>query len=328
MPEVTKRERLEAALNGELLDRPPVVLWRHFPVDDQEPEALAASTALFQSAFDFDFVKVTPASSFCLLGWGVEDEWRGNPEGTREYTNHPIKHPAQWRELRPLDPANGSLEAQRQCLLRLRELLGPGIPFIQTVLSPLAQAKNLAGGEQLMAQILDAPSAVLDGLRVIAQTTASWVERLAETGIAGIFYAVQHASNQYFDREGYRTFGEPFDLGILEQAEQYWLNVLHLHGGAIHFDLAGRYPVQVVNWHDRETAPDLAAGKRGSGIAVCGGVRRETLLLGTPGSVQAEALESLSLAGKAGVILGTGCVTPVHAPRSNLQALRDAVNFA
>ncbi len=106
------------------------------------------------------------------------------------------------------------------------------------------------------------------------------------------------------------------------------MNVLHLHGADIHFELASRYPVQVVNWHDRETAPDLEAGRRRSGIAVCGGVRRETLVLGTPGSVRAEAAESFASAGRAGVILGTGCVTPVLAPRVNIQALRDAVNFA
>ncbi len=216
MADVKKRERLEAALRGELLDRPPVALWRHFPVDDQEPESLAVSTALYQEAFDFDFVKVTPASSFCLLDWGVEDAWRGNPEGTREYTHRPIEHAAQWRELRPLDPSSGSLEAQRQCLLQLRDLLGSETPFIQTVFSPLAQAKNLAGGERLMAHIRDDPDAVLAGLGVISQTTASWVDGLRETGIAGIFYAVQHASNRYFDPEGYHTFGEPFDLQILE----------------------------------------------------------------------------------------------------------------
>ena len=33
----THRERIQAALQGELIDRAPVALWRHFPVDDQGP---------------------------------------------------------------------------------------------------------------------------------------------------------------------------------------------------------------------------------------------------------------------------------------------------
>jgi uroporphyrinogen decarboxylase len=57
----TKRERLKAALAGEVADRPPFALWRHFPVDDQSPDALTASVLVFQREFDCDFIKVTPA---------------------------------------------------------------------------------------------------------------------------------------------------------------------------------------------------------------------------------------------------------------------------
>ncbi len=328
MTEVTKRERLAAAIQGEYLDRPPVALWRHFPVDDQAPETLAESSVLFQLACDFDFVKVTPASSFCLLDWGVQDEWRGNSEGTRDYTHRPIQDPSQWFELHPLDPGAGALDAQRRCLTMLRERLDPDIPLIQTIFSPLAQAKNLAGGERLISHLHQEPDAVLTGLQAICDTTSAWVSELAETGIDGIFFAVQHASFRYFDQAGYRKFGEPFDMPILESAGSFWLNVLHLHGSDIHFDLAERYPVQVVNWHDREVAPDLAQGASKVRGAVCGGVNRETLVFGTPDDVRAEAAESFSAAGSRGIILGTGCVTPIIAPRANLQAFRDSVNFA
>ena len=51
-----KRERLQAAIKGEPVDRVPVALWRHFPVDDQRPEDLAAATIEFQTQYDFDFV--------------------------------------------------------------------------------------------------------------------------------------------------------------------------------------------------------------------------------------------------------------------------------
>ena len=88
MSTMTKRERLEAAIRGEATDRVPVALWRHFPGDDYRPEDLAASTVGFQRRYDFDFVKVTPASSFSVADWGVRDEWRGNEEGTRVYTHY------------------------------------------------------------------------------------------------------------------------------------------------------------------------------------------------------------------------------------------------
>ncbi|MBM3144322.1 MAG: uroporphyrinogen decarboxylase, partial [Chloroflexi bacterium] len=80
MTALTHRQRLEICLSGEKPDRPPVALWRHFPVDDQTPEGLAAATLNYQRLYDFDFVKITPASSFCLVDWGSRDEWRGAAE--------------------------------------------------------------------------------------------------------------------------------------------------------------------------------------------------------------------------------------------------------
>ncbi|RPI91915.1 MAG: uroporphyrinogen decarboxylase, partial [Chloroflexi bacterium] len=89
----THKERIQACLNDEILERPPVALWRHFPVDDQDPKSLADATLHFQRTYDFDLVKVTPASSFCAKDWGVEDEWIGHTEGTRGYTKRIIHDP-------------------------------------------------------------------------------------------------------------------------------------------------------------------------------------------------------------------------------------------
>src|SRR5512139_3595706 len=98
------RQRLESVLAGSQPDRVPVALWRHFPVDDQSPGRLAAATVDFQNTFDFDLVKVTPASSFCIKDWGVQDEWHGAPEGTRAYTARAIQQPEDWQKLPALDP--------------------------------------------------------------------------------------------------------------------------------------------------------------------------------------------------------------------------------
>src|SRR5206468_3778376 len=76
---MNKRERLQATIAGEPVDRVAVALWRHFPVDDQDPEAFATATLEFQHQYDWDLVKVTPSSSFCLSDWGVIDAWRGDP---------------------------------------------------------------------------------------------------------------------------------------------------------------------------------------------------------------------------------------------------------
>ena len=59
--------------------------------------------------------------------------------------------------------------------------------------SPLAQARNLAGNETLLSHLRLYPEEVLRGLDVIARTTRKFVAAALETGIDGIFYAIQHA---------------------------------------------------------------------------------------------------------------------------------------
>jgi uroporphyrinogen decarboxylase len=325
---VSKRERLEAAIAQEVADRPPVALWRHFPVDDQSPIGLAHSTAKFQIDYDFDFIKVTPSSSFCLLDWGVEDEWTGHTEGTREYTKRVVFTPDDWGKLNVLDPLQGALGKQLEALKALRELVGPDVPIIQTIFSPLSQAKNLAGQDLLMQHLRMDPGKVKVGLETIVRSTEAFVNALKALGIDGIFYAIQHASYRFFDAQAYDRFGRPHDLRILEAAESFWLNILHLHGIAIMYDIASSYPVHVVNWHDREVKPSLLEGREQIDGAVCGGVSRKTLELGTPDEVQAEALQALQKLDRRGIVLGTGCVSSAIAPRTNIEALRNAVEFA
>ncbi|HEY71318.1 MAG TPA: uroporphyrinogen decarboxylase [Anaerolineae bacterium] len=326
----SKQDRLIAAIAGQVADRPPVALWRHFPVDDQDPDLLASATAAFQQTYDFDFVKVTPASSFCLLDWGAEDAWRGKPEGTRTYTRRVIQQPEDWRRLKPLDPTRGALKAQLRCLQLLGQTFGDEVPLVQTIFSPLAQAKNLSGGEILLEHLRQYPDEVETGLRVIQESTIAFVEAAKQERIAGIFYAIQHASHEIMDPDTYARFGEAYDLGILEVAQDLWLNVLHLHGGGLMFDLVERLPYHVVNWHDRDVGPNLAEARGSVRGAVCGGLHRErTLVLGDPASVRSEAQDALQSMEGRGVILGAGCVVPVLAPRANLMAaVQAAKDFA
>jgi uroporphyrinogen decarboxylase len=326
MMAMKKRERLMAAIRGEQVDRPPVALWRHFPGDDYRPKDLAAATVAFQRAYDFDFVKVTPASSFCVQDWGSRDRWVGTLEGTREYMLYPIQSPNDWRELRPLDPSKGGLGAQLECLRLIADELGGEVPFIQTIFSPLAQAKNLVGGENLLVHLHRNPDALHHGLEVITETITRFISAALDTGIDGVFYAVQHAQYGLLSEEEYAVFGRPYDLRALKAIDGLWLNVLHLHGSDVMFDLLADYPVQVVNWHDRETWPTLAEAQERFDGAVCGGLARwDMVVRGTPEQVQEQAADALAQTQGQRFILGTGCVTPIVAPASNIRAVREAV---
>lgn len=322
---ISHRQRVEACLAGQTLDRPPVALWRHFPVDDQTPHGLANAVLVFQRTFDFDFVKVTPASSYCLKDWGAADEWRGATEGTREYTRRVIQNPDDWTRLPLLDPNRGRLGEALECLQLLVKELSPDTPILMTIFNPLSQAKNLVGGSQLLAHARRHPEALHAGLRTITESTIRFIEAAAKTGIDGIFYAVQHAQYGLMSEMEYEQFGRTYDLQILEPAQKMWLRLLHLHGEEVMFDLMKDYPINILNWHDRETAPSLQQAQRMFAGVVCGGTSRSTLVLGSPDELRSQALEAVQATSGQRFILGTGCVTPITAPYGNLLAIRQSV---
>ncbi|MEW6368200.1 MAG: uroporphyrinogen decarboxylase family protein [Acidobacteriota bacterium] len=320
---MNKRERLEAAISGQRPDILPVAFWRHFPGDDQAPEDLAAATVAWQKRWDFDFVKVTPASNFQSRDLGLRDLWKGNEEGTRECVHRPIQATDDWRRLPILDAHAGALGDQLRCLARIVESL-PGTPVIQTVFSPLAQAKHLAGDRHLV-DMRQSPVDFRKGLESLTESTVAFVRAIRDTGAAGIFYAVQHPTARLVSQDEFREAGREYDLRVLDAARNLWLNVLHLHGEDIYFDLTNDYPVRVWNWHDRETPPSLQQGISKINGAACGGLSRDTVMhRGTPELVRAEVADAIAQTGGRRLIVGTGCVTMITTPEANIRAAAGA----
>ncbi len=326
MAHMAKRERLEASVTGQPVDRLAVALWRHWPGDDQQAEDFARSVIDFQRAFDFDLVKVTAASEYCVADWGAESRWVGNEEGTREWRRRVIQRPEDWTQLKVLDPRRGMLAEMLRALQIIgKEAQQENWPFIMTIFNPLSQAKNLAG-PRLLSDLRQRPAEMKAALDVITQSTVRFVEAARETGIAGIFLALQHASYDLLSEAEYREFGRPYDLRILEATQGCWFNLLHLHGNNVMFDLAADYPVQAINWHDQETPPSLKEALGRFPGALVGGLRQiETMLRGTPEQVRAEVEAARAQTGGRRLIIGTGCVTPITAPIGNIRAAREAV---
>lgn len=314
------RERIQACLKGEQTDRTPIALWRHFPEEDQDPELLAAATIKFQQAYDFDIVKVTPASSFMVKDWGVDDEWQNNPEGSRAYTKRIIQKPEDWESLEPLEPSAPHLAAQLQCLKLVREGVDTDTPVIQTVFNPMSQAKNLAGNAVLMEHIKQHPKAVMKGLETIAATTVKFIEAARDLGIDGIFYAIQHAQASMLELDEYKLLALPSDQQTLRPAEGLWCNILHLHGKDVYFSLLRLLNFPIVNWHDRETYPSLRDARGVYRGTLCGGIQQGTLYSGTPDQVRREAGDAIKQSKGQRFILGTGCVVYYQSAHENIVA--------
>ena len=322
------RERLEKVISGEIPDRIPISFWRHFPVDDQTPEGLAKAVIEYQTLFDFDFIKITPSSSFCLQDWGVKDTWNGNPEGTRDYSAPIIALPGDFTKIYQLNPNKGYLGKQLDCIRIIKGQISGSTPIIQTIFSPLSQIKNLVGKNKLGLFIRLYPDEIKEILKIISATTIQFILECIKLKIDGIFYAVQQAQYNILSKAEFLEFGKSFDLEILSFLNPFWLNLLHIHGSDIMFNDLLDYPVQVINWHDRETRPNLGEARSFTPKVFCGGISQvNTMVLGNKEKIKNEILDSIRLTNSKRFILGTGCVLPVTTPQGNIRIARDLVDI-
>jgi uroporphyrinogen decarboxylase len=300
-------------------------LWRHFPVADQDPVEHSKATLDFQNRFDFDLIKVSPSSSYCLVDWNVKDEWRGNPEGTRDYRHYPISVPEDWESLQPLDPNKGFLAKTIDAIKLIKKQKDKNTPIIQTIFSPLSQAKNLIGKDNLSIHLRKSPEALISGLETITASILDYISALRSLQIDGIYYAVQHAQYSLLSDSEFDQYCRYFDLRILDACRDFSIRILHIHGNNIMLENVRDYPVNLINWHDRESEFSLQNGKELTNIAVCGGIGQKTITLGNPDQVIAEVVTSWEESDKSRTCIGTGCVIPVITPEVNIYAARKAV---
>jgi uroporphyrinogen decarboxylase len=94
-----------------------------------------------------------------------------------------------------------------------------------------------------------------------------------EAGADALFLATQVASRQVLTAEESRAFGQSYNLALINHLRGHVeFILLHIHGENIYHEQLFKYPVQIVNWHDRKTPPSLKEGKASFDGAVAGGI--------------------------------------------------------
>ena len=322
---MTHWERVEAALEGGAVDRPPISLWRHWPGEDDTAEGLAAATLRWQKAHDFDLVKFMPTGTYGVEDWGAETAYVHNPSGTRAVTAPGLTAADEWPRLQVLDVTKGCLGQQNEALRLTAKALADSVPILQTVFSPLTTARKLAG-DRVFTHLRRHPGALKEGLEIIAETTARFSAAALDAGAHGVFFASQCSSYQLLSEAEYREFGEPFDRIVLDAVQSVSrLNMAHAHGEDVMFDILAAYPVQMMNWHDRLTWPSLAeARERFAGLLVGGIDDRRTLLHGSGDAIRAEIEDAISQ-GAGRLMVGPQCVMSIETPDDKVRIAVDAV---
>ena len=131
--------------------------------------------------------------------------------------------------------------------------------------------------------------------------------------------------------EEYKIFAEPYDLAVLDAAneEGATLNILHICRENLMFDLFSKYPVQIINFESTSARnPNLKEVMSITDKAIWGGMdQRSVIPNGSIEEVKTQAYEALEQTGGRRIIIGPGCTNVyLTAPDENIAAIKAAVD--
>ncbi|MPZ13313.1 MAG: hypothetical protein GEU73_02600 [Chloroflexi bacterium] len=325
--QMTKWERIDALRRGEPTDHSAWSLWRHFYDRESTAEDLANAMVTWQRTYDFDFLKVNPRAQYHVEPWGVAYRYPqggGRPERVTSAEDSA----RDWLRVEPRPPTKGVLGEQLQAIRRIRAELGPAIPMIETVFTPLSVLADLVDSEdRLVRDLRTAPERVASALEAVTETFVQFVGQCLDAGADGIFLATtQMARHDVMTHDEYARFGRPFDLRVLRAAEAARFNVLHVCGdNGMVVDLAD-YPIAAVNWAvTSPTTPSLDEASTRVPAVLIGGLSNEALTASTPDRAIEEAAAGHRATGGRRWALGANCTIPPTSREATLLALKETV---
>ena len=338
---LSKRQRVEAALAGQDLDRVPVAAWGHLIPAEIDTKTLTEASLAFFREYDWDWLKVNPRATLFAEGWGSEFDFQDYRGVLPKFVANP-HDPIDWNQLEPARIDNPVWAAHLELLRGIKRGIG-GAPFVQTLFSPASVLAYLAGrptdhsqeaasrshADALLQLIRTQPAAAHHALGVIADSLADLAVASVEAGADGIFFAITRLARPGgFTEAEFETFGKPYDFRVLNAVAGARFNILHSCGSNTYWNAIQDYPVRALNWASvGQGNPDLAGARASSPLALIGGIDEVGVLQhGTPEQVRAATLKALALGGRERFLLAPGCCLDPSVPAANIRAFRDAVN--
>ena len=326
MAQMSKRERVLAAVRGEAVDHTPVSFWGHNFARENSAQDLAEETLRIARTFEWDFVKVQSRfSCFAECYGGI---WQ--PSGQHNVMPTLVKPAAETvadlERVEPVEIQGGPLGEQIEALRLIRAGLPDDRPVIMTVFSPLMVLRYFfrEGAQAVVSALRIDPEQVEGALAPIASTLASFSRACVEAGADGIFFATNVATSDLLEATEIGRFERPFDLQVLAAVSQAPFNMMHVCGERAHFEQFVDYPVACFNWALGDGNPDLIAGMAQTGRAVAGGLSAKLpLRTMTPEQVAAEARAALAQTGGLSHLLAPACSIDPDTPPTNLMAARE-----
>ncbi|HEY6390232.1 MAG TPA: uroporphyrinogen decarboxylase family protein [Bryobacteraceae bacterium] len=295
---MTSKERVDRALKGADVDRPPFSFWYHFLDASKSGEEHARSTLEFHEKFHTDLVKVM--------------------------SDYPYPKPkAEWYALRE---EKNPFPQQIRALEQIRDGLRGQAYFVETFFNPWKVAENLSSVEEVRRLQHERPQALLDALELIAKSEANHARRAVAAGASGVFLAIANAQDGLMTQADYAKFSEPFDKLILEAVRSAPLNILHLHGDKVYLDrFYEGWAATAINYSMHGTGVPIAKVRASYSGVILGGIDEVNYRKLTRDDLKRQWTEAAHAAGKK-FILTPGCSAPNDSSDEELSRLPKILN--
>jgi len=293
-PSLSHKQRVDRALKGLDVDRPPFSFWYHFGLQNYPAERHAEATINFHRKFDTDVVKV------------MSDFAYPRPKGS-------------WHELREL---SNPFPEQIRALQIIREEVGETAHFIETAFNPWNLAEKLSSPAEVLRLKDEKPQALLDALEAITKSLRNHARQAVGAGASGIFLAIANADETVLSPEDYAKFSEPFDKMVLEAVPDAPINTLHLHGGKVYLDrFYQRWPATVHHYSTHATGIPIAEVRNHYSGVIMGGIDEVNYRKLSEAEIRMQWRKAQEAAGKR-FILAPGCSVPNETADGELHQLR------
>lgn len=291
---LSRKERVDRALEGRELDRPPFTLWHHFGLKTAREHA--ARTLQFHRDFHTDIVKV------------MSDFPYPKPSG-------------KWWQLKV---ERNPFPDQIRALELIRDGVAGDAYIIETVFNPWNVAQKLSSKEEVLRLMKENPKALLDALDVITQSEINHARRAFDTGAAGVLFSVANANRAEMTPDEYAKFSRPFDEKFLA-AVPAKLNMLHLHVEPPYLAQFPAMKAPVINYSTHVSGIPIAeVRRRFPGWVIAGGIDEVHYRTLTPAQLRAQWQAAAKAAGPK-YILTPGCSVPDDSAPAELSRLAAVV---
>jgi uroporphyrinogen-III decarboxylase len=291
---LTRKARVDRALKGADVDRPPFTLWHHFGLKTAREHA--ERTLDFHRRYRTDIVKAM--------------------------SDFPYPQPAgKWYELKPVD---NPFPEQIRALELIRDGLNGDAYFIETVFNPWNVAEKLSSREEVRRLKDENPTALLTALEAITQSEINHAKRALAVGAHGILLAVANSNSKEMAVADYARFSAPFDARIVAEAPAP-LNVLHLHVERPYLDQFHSFAAPVINYSLHVSGIPISEMRQQFPRAVImGGIDEVNYRKLTTEEIRSEWQQASRQAGSK-FILTPGCSVPNDSSPAELARMAEAV---